>query len=141
MCECKDNTDRDGGICIDTPNGTSKTGKECTAFCTDSCVAGTEMSVPTCSGTRDRKGNVWGDGALPNAVQKLALSRTNAFDVQDPEPFQISGTGPQKEQSAAARPANPLLSGMPNSLPRSPGRGVQRSGLYSATDSTGCRVS
>ncbi len=58
--------------------------------------AGTEMSVLTSSGTLDCKGNFWGDGAFPNAVPKLALSRTNAVDVQGPEPFQISGTGPQK---------------------------------------------
>jgi len=57
---------------------------------------GTEMSVLTSSGTLDCKGNFWGDGAFPNAVPKLALSRTNAVDVQGPQPFQISGTGPQK---------------------------------------------
>jgi hypothetical protein len=57
---------------------------------------GTEVTVMTTSGTLDCKGNYWGDGSFPNAVPKLALSRTNAVDVQGPQPIPISGTGPQK---------------------------------------------
>ena len=48
------------------------------------------------SGKLDMKGNYWGDGSFPNPVPLLSLSRTDAVDVQGPQPFQINGTGPQK---------------------------------------------
>ncbi len=58
--------------------------------------SGTEVTVMTNSGTLDFKGNYWGDGGFPNPVPKLALSRTDAADVQGPQPTPVSGTGPLK---------------------------------------------